>query len=356
MSIGSIAIAVIVFGLIVVIHELGHFMAAKKSGVTVEEFAIGMGPVIWKKRGKETVYSLRLLPIGGFCKMLGEDAECKDDHAFNNKKVSSRAFILTAGAGMNFVLAYALFLVIVLFGFFRLPQVKAVIPGSPAEMAGLAEGDTIVKINNTTINIYEDLAFEMDGNRGEPITVEYMRGKERFFTVLSPFLDEASNGYKIGFNTTLKNGMLAKADPEYEKAGLLESLEKSFYLILFYIKATILSIVRLFTSQLSISDLSGPIGIVTTIGEVYTETISVNLKATILSMINLCGILSANLGVINLLPLPALDGGRLVFVMFEAIRKKPFPAEKEGMVHFIGFVLLMALAVFIAYSDIKKML
>jgi regulator of sigma E protease len=352
----SIVIAVLVFGLIVIIHELGHYAFAKKNDVMVEEFAVGMGPTLLKKQFGETIYSLRLLPIGGFCKMLGEDAENPDPRAFNNKKVSARAAILAAGAGMNFVLAYVLFFLVVLFGFFRLPKVQAVIPGSPAEAAGLSEGDSIVKINNTTINIYEDLAFEMDSNKGEPISIEYIHAKERKKTELTPFLDESTNSYKIGFNTALKRGVFSEKVDELATAGIFESLQKAFFLILFYIKATVLGITRLFTKQLSVSDMSGPIGIVSMIGDVYEETKAVSIRDLVLNMFNLCGILSANLGVFNLLPLPALDGGRLVFVLFEGIRRKPFPAEKEGMVHFIGLVLLMVLAVFIAYSDIRKML
>jgi regulator of sigma E protease len=352
----SIVIAILVFGAIVVVHELGHFIAARKCDVLVEEFAIGMGPMLFRKQVGETLWSLRLFPIGGFCKMLGEDTVSDDTRALNSKKVYQKAIILAAGAFMNFLLAFVIFLATTLANGFSVAQVSSVVKGAPAEQAGLLPGDRIVKLNGTAINIYEDLSFEMSTVKGEPIEVEFKRDGQRMKSLITPYLDESTGAYKIGFIAAQKTGLLGKAAEGFERAGFFETIGRSFALITFFIKATVIGLVRLVTAQVAVSEMSGPIGIMSVIGETYTQTIKESFMTMLMNMLMLCALLSANLGVVNLLPLPALDGGRLVFVLFEGIRRKPVPAEKEGMVHLIGFVLLMILAAFIAFSDIRKLL
>jgi regulator of sigma E protease len=363
----SIIIAIIIFGLIVVVHEYGHFIAARKCGVMVEEFAIGMGPTILKKKKGETIYSWRIFPIGGFCKMLGEDTDNMDPRSFNSKSLPRRAIILAAGALMNFLLAFVLFLVLVLFGIYAMPQVSSVAEGSPAEEAGLMAGDRITKLNGTTIHLFEDISFELSSNRGTPVEVEFKRGKEKHLVIITPYLDQDSQ-YKIGFRAEscvgLFNGTSIDPASDIKRAGLWESLQSAYWRIIFFIRVTFVGITRLVTFQLPLADMSGPIGIVNVISSSYTEVVNDptmkspidTLVSILMTMANLCAMLSANLGVFNILPLPALDGGRLVFVAFEAIRRKPVPVEKEGFIHFVGFVLLMLLAVFIAYSDIRKLL
>ncbi|MDR3240205.1 MAG: site-2 protease family protein, partial [Clostridiales bacterium] len=338
-------------------------IAARKSGVLVEEFSIGMGPRFFKWQRGETVWSLRLLPIGGFCKMLGEEATSEDTKALNNKSVFKRAIIMAAGAIMNFVLAFLIFFLLAIFSVYAVPQIQTVVEGSPAEQVGLAPGDRILKIDGSGIHLYEDLSFALSTNQGAPIHIVYLRDGVRRETTLTPFQDQDGQ-YRIGFRPDVKAGFFASQEDGLARAGILESVRSAFFRIFFYIKVTFLGIIRLATLQLSVSDMSGPIGIVSLISTSYTDTVTnPNLKSTadavasvIMTMANLCAILSANLGVFNLLPLPALDGGRLAFLLFEAIRRKPVPVEKEGFVHFVGFVLLMLLAAFIAYSDIRKML
>jgi regulator of sigma E protease len=352
----SIVIAVLIFGLIVVIHEFGHYSAARACGVMVEEFAIGMGPVLLKKKVGETVYSLRLMPIGGFCKMLGEDAAIEDARSFSSKPAHQKAFILVAGAAMNFVLAFVIFLVGALAQGFTVPQVRSVVEGSPAEASGLVAGDRITRMNGVTIRIYEDFMFEMSTANGSPIELEFLRNGQKLKTTVVPYLDQESNAYKVGFMVAAKNGIFAKPLEGIEKADIGETLGEAFYMIGFFVKATVIGLVRLVTGKLNIGEMSGPIGIVTVIGDTYKATETISLGDRILTMLQLCGFLSANLGVFNLLPLPALDGGRLVFVLFEAIRRKPVPVEKEGIIHLVGFVLLIIFAVFVAVSDIQKLI
>jgi regulator of sigma E protease len=352
----SILIAVLIFGLIVVIHEFGHFAAARSCGVLVEEFAIGMGPVLLKKKVGETLYSLRAVPIGGFCKMLGEDAASEDARSFSGKPARQKALILVAGAAMNFVLAFVIFLVGALAQGFTVPQVRSLVEGSPAEEAGLLPGDRITRMNGVAIRIYEDFMFEMSSANGSPIELEFKRGGEKLQTAVVPYLDPESQSYKVGFMVAAKNGIFAKPIEGIEKAGIAETIGQSFHMIGFFVRATVIGLVRLVGGKLNIGEMSGPIGIVTVIGDTYKATESVSLGDRILTMLQLCGFLSANLGVFNLLPLPALDGGRLVFVLFEAIRRKPVPADKEGIVHLVGFVLLLIFAAFIAVSDIQKII
>ncbi|MDR2650124.1 MAG: site-2 protease family protein [Clostridiales bacterium] len=351
----SIIIAVLIFGLIVVIHEFGHFIIARKCGVLVEEFAIGMGPILFSRQRNDTLYSLRLFPIGGFCKMLGEDAESGDKRAFNNKTLGRRAIILAFGAIMNMFLAFVIFLGFAVFNGFTTAAVREVVPDTPVDKAGLIAGDKIVKLNGTAIYIFEDLSVELALCDGTAMDMMYVRNGRRYDTEITPYLTP-DGGYKLGFYPESKVGFFAAADSGFKRASVLECLFTPVYKIMFYIRLTIVSIIKLIMRQISLQTMSGPIGMIAAINESYTETIKQGVWITILNMINLCAILSANLGVVNLLPLPALDGGRLVFVLLEWFRGKPVPVEKEGLVHFVGFVLLMIFAVFIAYNDILKLI
>ncbi len=351
----SIVIAIIVFGVIVLIHEIGHYIAARKCGILVEEFAIGMGPKLWGTQRGDTLFSIRLFPIGGFCKLLGDEVASSDSRAFSNKPLSSRIIVILSGVILNFVLAYVIFTLLSSFGGFALPVVKETIEGYPAETAGLRPGDRIYKINGTKINIYEDLSFVLGESKGSAVDVVVKRGKQLINLNIVPVKDE-SGSYLIGFTCEFATGSFSKKVETFQQAGLLETLANGFYKILFYIKVIVLSVVRLFTLNLSVKDMSGPIGIVQMIGTTYNETAKESMLLAIANMVNLMGLLSANLAVFNLLPLPALDGGRLVFLIIEGLRGKPVPPEKEGTIHFVGFVLLMLLAVFVAYNDIMKII
>ena len=351
----SVIVALIVFGIIVLIHELGHFIAARKNGILVEEFAIGMGTKIFGIKKGDTLYSLRLLPLGGYCKMLGEDEGCGDDRAFNNKTVLQRVVVISAGVVMNFLLAFIIFTTLAMTNGITVTQLSFVAENSPAMEAGLQVGDKITHINGTKMNIYEDLSAYITESRGQNLLVRIDRNGQILEKEIIPRVNE-SGRYMIGIASDAKTGFLASPIEGFERAGLIETVQNGFWQILFWIKQTFLGIIKLFTFSLSLDELAGPIGIVNVIGETYEQTLAESLRTAIQTMVKFTAILSANLGVFNLLPLPALDGGRLVFLTLEGIRKKPIPPEKEGMIHFMGFVLLMALALVIAYNDLMKIL
>lgn len=339
-----IIMALIVFSILIIVHEFGHYIVAKKSGVLVEEFSIGMGPKLFGKQKNETMYSIRLFPIGGYCKMLGDDSESNDDRAFNNKSVSKRIAVVLAGAFMNFVLAFLIIFVLKSINGYIPPVVNSLIDGYPAQMAGIKTGDTIKAINGSRIRIYEDLNMIMLQNKDKPVLVTLQRGNETIEYNVAPKLAEDGSQWLLGFK------------PEgYIKGGVFKTIEQSFWNLIFYIKYTIVSFVQLFTLQVSTDDMAGPIGIINIMGESYQNGLKYSVSVAIQSVAEIAALISANLGVVNLLPLPALDGGRLMFLLIEAIRRKPISAEKEGMVHFVGFVALMILAVFIAYNDILRL-
>ncbi len=344
-------------------HELGHFFAARRAGIFVEEFALGMGPKLWSTKGEyvpgevyKTAYSIRLLPIGGFCKMLGEDENYPDEpRALNNKKVHKRMFVMAAGALMNFLLAFIIFFAVNLVSGFNAASVRSVMEGSPAERAGLVAGDEITHINGGRVWIYEDFAFEMMFADGSPVDLTVNRGGQKINIHVTPLRDEAGQ-YKLGFYPQAQVGLMEEVPQGYLRVNLVDSVTTAFGRIVFNIKMTAVGIYRLVTGNAGGMEFSGMIGIAGEVGNVYEDTIEHGVFSTVVTMLNLCALISANLGIFNLFPLPALDGGRLVFLAYEAVRRKPFPPEREGAVHFVGFVLLMILAVFIAYQDIMKLL
>ena len=361
----SIIIGILMFGLIVVVHEFGHFIAARKSGILVEEFAVGMGPILFKRKFGETLYTLRALPLGGFCRMLGDDGNSSDDRAFNNKSVYKRILVIVAGSFMNFVLAFIIFVGITSVVPMVLPVVYGVMPGMPAEAAGLQSGDRIVRVNDTRINIRRDMAFLLREER--PTSLEILRGNERIVKEIDSTRDPSNTTYMIGIDLTVKAGIfqnqeqvdIMQGNREFEisRATVWETIHESFYTIIYNVRINIIGLGRLFTAPNPLQDMAGPIGVVNIIGDVYQDAIEqVGLSQTMIIMFTFTATISAAIGLFNLLPLPALDGGRLIFLIIEMVRRKPIDSEKEGMVHFVGFVLLMILAVFIAYNDISRIL
>lgn len=358
----SIIIAVLAFGLIVLSHEFGHFIAAVKSGILVEEFSIGMGPRLWSYKKGDTLFSLKLFPIGGSCRMLGEDTSEgeSDDRAFNNKPVWKRIIVITAGVIMNIVLALLITTFIVFVNGFAQPKIESVMPDYPAEEAGLQKGDVIKKINKTKVNIYDDLAFALERVDGTAMNVVVERDGERFDLELTPKLYEDYDGierYKIGFTPTRYSPLIGSAIEGYDRAGFFDSLEVGFFRNIFFVKQTFVAVYELVTAKIGLDQMAGPIGVVDMIDETYTEAVETDGHwYAIQNMLSFTALLSINLAVINILPLPALDGGRLVFLIIEGIRRKPVKPETEGVIHFVGFVLLMILAVVVAFNDVFRLL
>ncbi len=351
----SLIITILIFGFIILVHEWGHFIVARKSGVFVEEFAIGMGAKIWGKEKNGTLYTIRLFPLGGYCKMKDEDASSTDADSFTNATMPKKFAIIFAGAFMNFVLALSIFILIAFFSGKSTTTIREVKIDSPAQQAGMQSGDIIYKINGKKISNFEDLTFKLSRipKDSEPIlNVTIKRDNKKLDLKIKPKYDEVNKRHLIGILPVLKNGLLSKDVKGIEKSTFLETIKDGYNNMIFTIKVTIVGVVDLFTGKIAFKELTGPIGITPVIDSHYESAMKVSISATILTMLNIMALLSANIGVFNLLPIPALDGGRIVFLTIEAIRGKPIPPEKEGMVHFIGFVLLMGFGIFIAFKDV----
>lgn len=339
----SIVVAILIFSIIVLFHELGHFLLAKANGIRVNEFSLGLGPTLVGFTKGETKYSLKLLPFGGACMMEGEDEESEDGRAFNNKSVWARISVVAAGPIFNFIMAFVLSVVVIALSGFDRPIISAVSEGYGAEEAGLKAGDEIISLGNKRIHLFKEIVFYTYTHTGEEIQVKYERDGERYTTTLVPTYDEETGRYLIGIQSS-----------GYERGNLFEILQHSWYEMCYYIETTLESIGMLVRGNVGVNDLSGPVGIVSTIGDTYEESAKISGLAVFLNMSVMCVLLSANLGVMNLLPLPALDGGRLVFLIIEAIRGKKINPNREGIVHFIGLLLLFALMIFVMFNDVRK--
>ena len=340
----NIVLALVIFSVIILFHELGHFLLAKHNDVKVNEFCLGLGPTVIGFTKGETKYSLKLLPFGGACMMEGEDEASDDSRSFNNKSVLQRASIVAAGPIFNFIMAIAFSLMLVASVGFDRPVLSDVIDGYPAAQAGMQAGDEIVKLGNKTIHLYREVSVYTYFHANEPVEVTYKRGGEKHTTVLVPKYEEESGRYLFGFY-----GTTARA-----KGNLADTLRYSVYEVKYWICSTIESLGQLFTGHVGINDMSGPVGIVKTIGDTYTEVKSSGVFMVFLNMLNICILLSANLGIMNLLPIPALDGGRLVFLVVEAVRGRRLDPNKEGAVNLVFLMLLMVLMVVIMFNDIRK--
>lgn len=339
----GIVLAILVFSLIVFIHELGHFLLAKANGIRVDEFSIGMGPRLLSKVKGETRYSLKLFPIGGSCMMGEDDVEDTSEGSFNSKSVWARISVVAAGAIFNFILAFVFAVIIVGYVGYDEPVISDVIEGYSAEAEGMEAGDRIVRMNGKKINLWREVTYYNMFHAGETVDVIYERDGERQEVTLVPKKNEEGS-YLLGVTSQGK----------YTKANVLTALQYGFYEVKFWISTTIESLGSLLTGQTGVDQLSGPVGIVDVVDDTYQQSKSYGAIVVLMQMLNIGILLSANLGVMNLLPLPALDGGRLVFLIIEAIRGKRVAPDKEGMVHFVGMILLFALMIFVLFNDVKR--
>ncbi len=339
----SYILALIIFSAIVIFHELGHFLLAKWNGIEVIEFSLGMGPRLLSHVWGDTRYSLKLLPIGGSCQMVGEEEASDSEGAFGNKSVWARIAVVAAGPVFNFILAWVLALIIVGSVGYDNTMVD-IIPDSAAAEAGMEDGDQIISINGSRTWLYREVSLYSSLHQGQAATVVFERNGEKQTVVLTPKQSD-TGAYLYGFSRTVQR----------EKGGALETVGYSCAEIRYWLKATVESLKMLIGGQVGLEEMSGPVGIVSTIGDTYKESRVDGWYYVTMNMIMIAILLSVNLGVMNLLPIPALDGGRLVFLILEAIRGKAIPQEKESMVHFTGFVLLMGLMAVILFSDLHKL-
>ena len=373
MSIVSIILALLIFSLIVIFHELGHFLLAKRGGIRVNEFSLGMGPTLLSKQIGETRYCLKLLPFGGSCMMEGEDGDYETEeeaggealpqagaaygaenrapgeppaYSFGAKSVWTRISVVAAGPIFNFILAFFLALFIIGSIGYDEPVLVDVMEGYAAEEAGMQAGDRIVRMNDKNIHVYREVSTYVQFHQGETVTVTYERDGEQHTVVLEPRQGE-DGSWLLGF----------RGSGIRTKGNILQTIYYSAYEVKFWISTTIQSLGMLIGGQVGADDISGPVGIVNTIGETYEASRQDGAFYVWLNMLNMSILLSASLGVMNLLPLPALDGGSLVFLFLEVIRRgKKVDPEKEGMVHFVGLMLLMVLMVFVMFNDFRNIL
>ena len=349
--IGTIVIFLLIFFVIVMGHELGHFLLAKANGIRVNEFAVGMGPKVAGFKKGETEYVLRLLPLGGACMFEGEDGlQSADGKAqegnFQNASVWARISTVAAGPIFNFILAFLFAIAIAGYAGADLPVLGDVIEGSAAEAAGMQAGDRILKFNSK-IRLAREIQLEMALNRdGSPVEVEYERDGQKYQTTLTPIYDEEEGRYLVGFMNYAY----------YVEAKGFDLLKYGWYQLRFCVKNSLMSVGSLVQGNLTRDDVAGPVGMAQIVNEVKEQAAPGGPLLVFMNMVNIAMLLSVSLGVMNLLPLPALDGGRLLFMLVEVVRGKPIPPEKEGIIHFAGFVVLMIFMVFVMFNDIQRIL
>ena len=334
----SILITIIGFGIMVFLHELGHFLTAKSFGVLVHEFAIGMGPKIFSFGKGETKYSLRLLPLGGYVKLEGENdvEENTNPRSFSNLPPFRRIIVLVSGALMNILLGILIFTIINL----KVGIQPTVVGGIPEEFPSNKEiftvGDEITELDGTNVHTMDDVSLFMSRNNSKTIDITIERaGKE---LILEDFkLHETQNGYKLGVMFNAK------------KAGIFESAKFALYDTVNVTKAVYFAVGDLITGKEDVNSLSGPVEIVGAVGQVTEQTQG---ETRLIMILLLFAMISVNLGIFNLLPFPALDGGSIIFALYELITRKKVKSEIVGYASVIGFILLMALALYVTVGDI----
>ena len=340
----TILVAMLVFGVIIALHEFGHFAVAKLCGIKVNQFAIGMGPVIFKKQKGETEYSLRLFPIGGFCAMEGEDSGSKDPRAFNNKPVWQRMLVVVAGATMNLILGFVLILcTTLLYGDVITLQIaeftkdEAGNSTSSSEASGLQVGDEIISMDGMRILTDTDLSYKLQNTESDTMKLVVRRNGEKITLDNVKFYNTATQGRQDFY-------------VHAEKLNFFNTISYSFLDTISTGRLIWISLRDLITGKYGFHDLSGPVGIISTIGEAasYGET----FKQHLTSVLSLSSFITINVGIFNLLPIPALDGARFVFLAVEGIRRKPISPEREGMVHFVGMALLFLVMIAVTFQDI----
>lgn len=349
----TIVLFIVIFGAVVIAHEFGHFLLAKANGIHVVEFAVGMGPNLISVKKGDTKYSLKLFPIGGACMFEGEDGLTEKDEepgegSFLKASVWGRISTVVAGPFFNFILAFIIaFIMVNMTGVIAIrdPIATQVTEGGGAEAAGLQDGDKIISIGGERIRLYQEISLYMQATyRGGDLEVIYERDGVRGATILTPQYDQSLGVYLLGV-----------ANAEFVEPKGMETLKYAWYEMRYSVKATYKSLGMLFRGRVTRQDVKGPVGIaVDVVGETYKTAKDYGWQSVLLSMLNITLMLSVNLGILNLLPVPALDGGRLVFLLVEVIRGKPVPPEKEGMVHFVGLMFFMILMVFIFFNDISN--
>ncbi|MCE5189210.1 MAG: site-2 protease family protein [Eubacteriales bacterium] len=334
----SIFAALLLLSLLVMVHELGHYLAGRALGFSILEFSIGMGPKLLKKSKNGTEFSIRAFPIGGLCRFEGEDQEANSERSFNAQKVWKRIIVVISGPVMNLLFAIVCSLITLLaFGDF-MPGINEVTPDSPAAVAGVAVGDVIEKVNEKPVRFYFQTVDMIRAVKTADMTLTVNRNGEHKQLTLSNIYNEELGRNLIG--VTISQVRV--------RFGFGASITRSVN----YVTATLVETFRFFgraaQGDVTGSDAAGPVAIVAIISEAVRSGGEYVMRLLVL--------ISASLGIMNLLPIPAMDGGRLAFMIVEVIRGKPIAPEKEGMVHFIGLILLFGLMILLTYNDITNLI
>ena len=349
----SIIIAILIFSLIITIHEFGHFIAAKSNGVKVNEFAIGMGPALLKKKKGETLYALRAFPIGGYCAMEGEDSESSDGRAFCQKAVWRRMIIVVAGVFMNMILGLILLMVQAgMSDAIVTTTVSKFEENAVSEQTGLKVGDEIIAINGMRIFTSMDMSYKFSNDEDGVYDMVVVRNGQRVS------LKDVKLSTSVGENGKEMIHYDFWVEPGEVNFG--SAVTQAFKQTATDARLIYISLADIVRGKYTLKDMSGPIGIVGSIGEVIdserdTETGKIDWKGLIDSVLSISSFITINVGIFNLLPLPALDGGRFIFLLLEAVRGKPVKPEHEGLVHTVGMACLLLLMVVITVSDITKL-
>jgi regulator of sigma E protease len=346
----SIGAAIVGLGLLIVFHEFGHFLFAKLSGVGVLTFSVGFGPKVWSVKKGETEYAISAFPLGGYVKMVGEDPDeevspVDVDKSFAHKSLAKRIAIVAAGPVFNLLLA--VFLLMAVFTFYGVPvmstQVSAVEKGSPAELAGIQKGDRITAIDGISVNEWDDLSTRIKSSGGKPLNLQIRRGNETVNITVQPvqkegrtIFGERKDDWIIGIGSQVA---IEKGNP-----GL--AVVRAFYQTYEYSKVTLLAFYKMIVGDVSPRNIGGPILIAQMAGQQAQEGLG--------SFLAFLAVLSINLGVLNLLPVPVLDGGHLVFFLVEAVIRKPVSVKYREMAQQVGICLLALLMVYAFYNDILR--
>jgi len=375
-------VTIVMFLIMVSLHEFGHYIVARLLDFKILEYAIGFGPAIFKKEKNSILYSVRIVPFGGYCKFEGEDEESSDPRAFSNRPVWRRILVVAAGGVFNIILGFAIFMVI-------MPSlspvatnvINTVVENSYLEQCGVQPGDKIIKLDGKDISFYNDITLYTSNLTGDTeIDLTVKREGKKFAFRIKPTEQKITYNYTnsgveyissingieqsqlIPYSENLlkREDLIGKSQvqtryiigfvPQTEEINSLNIWSNAWNNTKFVVKLVYRSLWEMVTGKVGVEQMSGPVGIVNEVNNAVNQG-----SHSWLYVLNLMALLTINLGVFNLLPFPALDGGRLFFMLVELVRRKPIPSEKEGMVHAIGIILLFALIIFISFNDILKL-
>lgn len=343
----KILLAIIMIGILIISHEFGHFLLAKANDIAVLEFWVGFGPKIFSVEKNGTLYRINLIPLGGGCLFDNMDPDNPSESTYRNAPVMSRIATVLAGPFFNFILAFILALFVVGYGGYSTCKLIDITPGSPAEAAGLEAGDEIIKLNNKRVHMFSEITLLTMFSDGAETVIEYKRDGDLYSTRLTPEYNEEYGRYMFG---------IVGGDYDQEITPI-KSIKNAYYYVLYEIKSVVKSLEWLLVGKISANELSGPIGVATIVSDEYDYAKEAGGSlAVVITMVSLASLLSANLGVMNLLPIPGLDGSKFLLLVVEGIRRKPLSSKAEGAINLLGIVFILMIMGFVMYNDIYRLI